>query len=283
MRPAGFGRVSVARCNTLMISHTGVATTKDESVGASQPDRPRRVGLLSLLIVSAWCGLVAGLLEVGTFVVRKQFFDTDQFYRMSRHFIWLIPLTNLGIGLALALVGGVVVWIGPRRGRWLFARALGTFIVLPALLVALPRIYTLALVAMAIGLAARVVPIVERASNGVRRVVLLSLPAAVAILALLAASLWAGDLMKERRETQTSLPPPGSPNVLLIVLDTVAAGHLSLYGYERPTSTTLAELAEPRRAVSIGPRGFVVDVAITRKHVHRSLVARALRGLVHAA
>ena len=31
---------------------------------------------------------------------------------------------------------------------------------------------------------------------------------------------------------------------LLIVLDTVAAGHLSLHGYERPTSTTLVELAE---------------------------------------
>ena len=28
------------------------------------------------------------------------------------------------------------------------------------------------------------------------------------------------------------------------MLDTVAAGHLSLYGYDRPTSTTLVELAE---------------------------------------
>ena len=40
------------------------------------------------------------------------------------------------------------------------------------------------------------------------------------------------------------LPPPGSPNVLLIVMDTVAAGHLSLHGYDRATSTTLVELAE---------------------------------------
>ena len=40
------------------------------------------------------------------------------------------------------------------------------------------------------------------------------------------------------------LPSPGSPNVLLIVLDTVAADHLSLYGYERPTSPTMVELAE---------------------------------------
>ena len=40
------------------------------------------------------------------------------------------------------------------------------------------------------------------------------------------------------------MPAPGSPNVLVIVLDTVAAGHLSLHGYDRPTSPTLDELAE---------------------------------------
>ena len=47
-----------------------------------------------------------------------------------------------------------------------------------------------------------------------------------------------------RAKSARPLPPPGSPNVLLIVLDTVAAGHLNLYGYHRPTSTTLVELAE---------------------------------------
>src|SRR5206468_7994858 len=42
-------------------------------------------------------------------------------------------------------------------------------------------------------------------------------------------------------------------NVLLIVLDTVAAGHLSLHGYPRPTSMTLVELAE---------RGIRFDAAL---------------------
>ena len=39
------------------------------------------------------------------------------------------------------------------------------------------------------------------------------------------------------------MPAPGSPNVLLIVLDSVVADHLSLYGYNRPTSPTIDELA----------------------------------------
>jgi arylsulfatase A-like enzyme len=61
---------------------------------------------------------------------------------------------------------------------------------------------------------------------------------------LLAASPWVVDRIKRSRESARPLPPTGSANVLLIVMDTVAAGHLSLYGYERPTSTTLAEIAE---------------------------------------
>src|SRR5262249_31529412 len=60
----------------------------------------------------------------------------------------------------------------------------------------------------------------------------------------LGASPWIRDRWKQMRAGAQRLPPPGSANVLLIVLDTVAAGHLSLYGYDRPTSTTLEELAQ---------------------------------------
>ena len=97
---------------------------------------------------------------------------------------------------------------------------------------------------MALGLAARVVPLIERNSHIFRRFVLVSFPAAVAVVAILGASLWVGDRIKQSRENARPLPPPGSPNVLLIVMDTVAAGHLSLHGYDRATSTTLVELAE---------------------------------------
>ena len=62
-------------------------------------------GLIVLLFLSAWCGLVAGLLEVGTIVVRKQVFDPNHLYGMSRHFVWLIPVSNLCVFLALGLLG----------------------------------------------------------------------------------------------------------------------------------------------------------------------------------
>ena len=63
---------------------------------STRPDpEPGRVSFISLVLLSAWCGLVAGLLEVGTIVVRKRMFDPNHLYGMSRHFVWLIPLTNL--------------------------------------------------------------------------------------------------------------------------------------------------------------------------------------------
>jgi hypothetical protein len=52
-----------------------------------------------------------------------------------------------------------------------------------------------------------------------------------------------GDVLKRWREGARALPPPGSPNVLLIVLDTVRADHLSVYGYGRSTTPNLEILA----------------------------------------
>src|SRR6185437_412560 len=57
--------------------------------------RPDRLGKVALLGLAAWSGTVAGLLEVGAVVARKRFFDTNQLLGMSRHFTWLVPLTDL--------------------------------------------------------------------------------------------------------------------------------------------------------------------------------------------
>jgi arylsulfatase A-like enzyme len=55
-------------------------------------------------------------------------------------------------------------------------------------------------------------------------------------------------LMAWRREAavQAALPAPraGSPNIVLVILDTVRADHLSAYGYERKTTPYLEKLSE---------------------------------------
>ena len=39
--------------------------------------------LVSLLWLSAWCGLVAGLLEVAAIVIRKRLFESNHLYGMT--------------------------------------------------------------------------------------------------------------------------------------------------------------------------------------------------------
>jgi hypothetical protein len=93
-------------------------TQLDQMLGA------HRRTLASLLLLSIWCGLCAGLLEVATIVFRKHTFDSNQFYGMSRQFVWLIPATNLGVFLAVGLIGGILSLAWPRSGRRVVARVL---------------------------------------------------------------------------------------------------------------------------------------------------------------
>src|SRR5262249_13744747 len=138
---------------------------------------------------------------------------------------------------------------GPR-GRWLATRLLCALTLLPPIWAASVRIYGPAGLLVATGLAAHLVPALERHAAGFRRLVRISFPVIAGLVPILVASVWGGDLWKEWRQEERPLPPPGSSNVLLIMLDTVGADHLSVYGYHRPTSPTLDELA---------PRGIRFD------------------------
>ena len=204
--------------------------------------RPAPLGPVALLGLAAWCGTVAGLLEVAAVVVRKRFFDSNHLLGMSRHFIWLVPLTDLLIFLLVGLVGCLVVILRPAGGRWAVARTLCVLTMLPMLLGAFPQVYGLAWLLVALGVSARLVPILERHGLAFRRVVLSSAPILAVTLAALAAIPWAADRVQQGREQGRPIPTE-APNVLLIVMDTVAAEHLALYGYERPTSPAIEELA----------------------------------------
>jgi len=202
----------------------------------------RRLGPLDVLVLSAWCGLVGGLLEVATRVVCK-IVPGHRMYAMSRHFVWMAPLSNLllfsGIGLFLALA--TKFW--SRRGGWLSSRLVCFLAVLPVLIVMSPRIYPWAWAILAFGISSRLMPIFERRQAEVRRWLMRSFAALLGGVLIFGGFVLGGDWLKERREVSRPLPSGDSPNVLLIVLDTVRADRLSLYGYRRPTSPTLERLA----------------------------------------
>ncbi len=226
-----------------MLSPTTVFEESGKAGSSAVDLMPDRVRLVSLLWLSAWCGLVAGLLEVAAIVIRKRLFDPNQLYGMSRHFVWMIPVANSCVFLVLGALACVAIVPWKRRGHSLFLHVLCAATLLPMMLIAFPQVYGLAWFVVALGGAMTLVPLFERHARVFRWIVQASFPVALGVVAMLWASFWISDHRKLSRESARALPPPGSPNVLLIVMDTVAAGHLSLHGYDRATSTSLVEFA----------------------------------------
>jgi arylsulfatase A-like enzyme len=214
------------------------------SGSAQAPAARRRLGPLEVLILSAWCGLAGGLLEVWMRILCRAIDPTERMHMMSRHFVWLAPLSHLllvsGVGLLLAIATA----LRPGRGGWLSARIIVTLAILPALMVISRQIYTAAWLILAMGIATPLAAALERHATGLRRRLIASFPALLGLVLVGAGSVFGGDWLKQRREAGRPLPPADSPNVLLIVLDTVRADHLSPYGYERPTTPMLQRLAQ---------------------------------------
>jgi arylsulfatase A-like enzyme len=197
----------------------------------------------NVLAAAAWFGLVAGLIEVATKVLCAAFGRFGHLYQMSRHFFWLVPVTNLLVFTFLGLLLALLAWVAPRIASWLSLRGFLALALLPPLLLALPEIHPAAWCILGLGISVWVSPFLEQRALGFTRLVRRSWPLLAAGVMGLAGWVVIGDWLKQSREAALPLPPRGSPNVLLIVLDTVRADRLSLYGYERKTTPALEFLA----------------------------------------
>ncbi len=107
----------------------------------------------------------------------------------------------------------------------------------------MPGVYEAAWVLLSMGIATRAVPILEQQGHGLRRRLVVSFPVLALVELGLAGWILGGPWLAARREAARPLPTGDPPNVILITMDTVRADHLSLHGYNRPTSPVLESLA----------------------------------------
>lgn len=203
-------------------------------------------GAVSPFLTTLWFGLLAGWLELGlveALGVLRPHVSMDTL-RINRHHGWMVPVSDLlifgAVGAALALLARLF----PRSARWTALR-LPPALVFLALLLNVRGLYASASVVLAAGLARVAGGWLERRSERFGRLVRVSLPALGVVLAA-----WAGLnyylVTSAERRALAACPPAraGAPNVLLIVLDTVRASCLSLYGHGgRPTTPNLDRLA----------------------------------------
>ncbi len=205
-------------------------------------------------------GAVAGLLDLGLIFARRDLFHASQYYEQGRHFIWVVPLVNLGLMLVPALLMGALVRIRPgaiseRTLVWLLATLAfwGPFSRMP--------LYSVATLLLAAGFARVLSGRLAGMGRRLTRVFASALVVFVAAIALTAVV----SIRKQARAEASALAllpaaPADARNVILIVMDTVRARSLSLHGYHRETTPEVARWARRgtmfERAVATAPWTF---------------------------
>lgn len=203
---------------------------------------PRAV---SVVLLSAWTGLLTGLLELVVLLARKTLYSSAALgsLQINRHYAWMIPTANLLIFTAVGLVLGLLERIGPRAVRP-HVRLVLVWLGFLTVFLGVQRLHPGACVVLALGATKLVRRLRPPSPRWGRRLVPISLAVMAGIVLGLGALAYHREALAEGRAL-ARLPerPAGAKNVLLIVLDTVRADHLGMYGYGRDTSPRLDRLA----------------------------------------
>ncbi len=214
-------------------------------------------GAADTLRAAAWIALSGGVIEVAVLSWRK--LVMGDLLRLSPHYLWMAPLGSLVVILVPALCLAIAQRIWPRA--FMPARVAGLCAFLAALGIAFmfPRLHRIAMLVLAAGVGVQAARMFDARAAGARRLVRTTLPWLAGFVMVAGLATGSAAWLRERR-AYAALPaqaPADVPNILLIILDTVRAASLSLYGYERPTSPALDAFARQGvvfdRAVSASP------------------------------
>lgn len=212
-------------------------------------------GLGFIPVLALWAAVLAALMELAGLVVQRVVLKDLLF--VGSDVWWTVPLVDVVLFLVVA-AGLVLLQMIWRRGPW-WQVALGVFAFLAvfAMLYAVP-VHRIALLLVAAGVATQAVRAANRKPAQFYRLVLRTTPWLLLAVTVVGGVVRGRQLVREKRALASlKAAGPGAPNVLLIVLDTVRAMDLGLYGYSRPTSPVLARWADRgvtyRRAFSVAP------------------------------
>jgi len=209
------------------------------SVLRSQVPRGFSVPIGTLLLIATWFGIFSGLTEgLGLLLFQRiNWIQRGRLMHVSKEILWISPLVDLVFFIMVSLL----VWLITR-----FSQRIPTIPVLVFLLTFLSiydwltltnRLYHRACLILALGVALAVTRwIAKRETSSVdfcRR----STPCLAAVFLLVLLAIQGGKWVHEEIAlARLPAAPQSTPNVLVIVLDTLRADHLASYGYSRPTS-----------------------------------------------
>lgn len=198
----------------------------------------------AVVLVAVGCALTTGLAHAAVSWFRRAVLHDLLRTWMSPDIAWMSPIGYLLLFVPPALILAALAAAAPRlrveRLAVLLFVTLGAF----SFLLLFPRLHQYAALVLAVGIGARIWDFAGRQPERWER----RFARAALVGTVLTAGAWGwltgGRAWGERR-AMAALPaaPADAPNVLLLILDTVRASSLSLYGAARPTTPSIARLA----------------------------------------
>src|SRR5215831_2034503 len=212
-------------------------------VDASVPARP---SLASILVLGAWFGLLTGLLEgLGLLIFQRiNWQNWARMVHVSAPILWISPVVSFLLFVGLAIGGWGLAKIFPRLPILRVLVFLFAALAVYDWLALMSRLYYIACLTLALGIATVFSRWFVKHSAAVLRFARRTLPVNAALLILAFVVVQGGSWLGERRAIAQLPPAPaGAPNVLVIIMDALRADHVSAYGYPRLTTPEMDRLA----------------------------------------
>ncbi|HVO80645.1 MAG TPA: sulfatase [Terriglobales bacterium] len=204
-----------------------------------------RPSLGTLLLMAVWFGIVTGLVEGAGLLLfqRINWARWGPTLHVSEPIVWISAIVDVILFSALTLLiglGGRLIPRLPAQSVAVFALSTATVYDWLALTA---RLYPVSCLLLALGTAAVFTRWFRHHESAIRRFFKRTVVWLVVVLVVAGAGIQGRIWLREQRAL-AALPPaaPGAPNVLLVVVDTLRADHLSSYGYSRTTSPNMDRL-----------------------------------------
>lgn len=212
-----------------------------------RPGRPESSQPARLIACALWIGLAYGLLEgIGFQLLRLAPWAASALNGTTPNILWIAPLEYAA---AFGLIG-LLVTVASRfytSAPWDVVLVFLLIWIAAFLVVDLQdhHLANYASAALGCGVAVQIAFWYRRTPNRWAAGMMRTLPHLASVVVALFIATVAGSRIIESRGMRSAAPSRGAnmPNVLLLVIDTQRADHLSTYGYSRKTTPRLDELA----------------------------------------
>src|SRR4029077_4995587 len=207
----------------------------------------RILSVVSLLSLAIWFGIFKGLIEgLGLLIFQRiNWRQWGRIIHVSKEIVWISPVVDVLFFVMVALVVSLVSRLWPRLPVVRVLAFMLTFLTVYDWLTLTNRLYHRACWLLALGVAVAFTRWLAKHELVALRFWRNTAPWMVGLffifLLAIQGSKWIHEEYAVGRLPQAAA---GAPNVLVIVLDTLRADHLSSYNYSRPTSPQIDRIAQ---------------------------------------